>query len=172
MTLCEWPAVNTLTVCRFGSPWSAERALPRLRRLAGEGKLAVGDAALVSWPAGARKPSTTTLGTLVGPGELWGGFWGVLFGLVFLAPIAGPAFGAAAGAFAGTLTDFGVDEDFVQEVRDQVTPGTSALFALSNECAADLLAAHMSGPGTAVIRCALSPDHERRLLAALGEEQR
>lgn len=163
--------MNTLTVCRFGSPWSAERALPRLRRLAAEGKLEIGDAALVSWPAGARKPSTKTLGTLVGPGELWGGFWGVMLGLIFLAPIAGPAFGAAAGAFAGTLADFGVDEDFVQDVRDQVTPGTSALLALSDGQAADLLANQMSGPGAAVIRCAISRDHERRLLAALGEEQ-
>ena len=162
--------MNTITVCRFGSPWSAERALPRLRRLAAEGRLGIGDAALVFWPARARKPSTTTLGTLVGPGELWGGFWGVVLGMVFLAPIAGPAFGAAAGAFAGALADFGLDDDFVQETREQVTPGTSALFTLSDATAADLLATFMSGPGMMVLRRTLNPENEQRLLAALGEE--
>ena len=162
--------VNTLTVCRFGSPASAERAIPRLRRLAEDGELAIGDAALVTWRSGARKPSTRPLGTLTGPGELWGGFWGVLLGLIFLAPIAGPAFGAAAGAFAGTLVDFGVDEEFVKKTRDHVTPGTSALFTLSDTAAADVLAARMSGPGMLVLRCTLDADHEQRLLAALGEE--
>ena len=162
--------MNTLTVCRFGSPASAERAVERLRRLAEDGELAIGDAALVSWPTGARKPSTRTLGTLTGPGELWGGFWGVLLGLIFLAPIAGPAFGAAAGAFAGTLVDFGVDEEFVKQTRDHVTAGTSALFTLSDAAAADVLAARMCGPGMVVLRCRLDPDHEERLLAALGEE--
>ena len=72
------------------------------------------DAALVSWPPGQRKPSTTSLGSLTGPGDLWGGFWGVLLALVFLAPLAGPTFGAAAGAVAGSLADFGVGRRLCQ----------------------------------------------------------
>ena len=105
--------MNTLVVCRFGDPVGAERVLPPLRALAQDGELVIGDAALVSWPRTARKPSTETLGTLTGPGELWGGSWGVLLGLIFLVPIAGPAFGAAAGAFAGTLADCHVAGDQV-----------------------------------------------------------
>ena len=124
--------MNTLVVCRFGDPLGAESVLSPLRALAREGELVIGDASLVSWPRTARKPSTETLGTLTGPGELWGGSWGVLLGLIFLVPIAGPAFGAAAGAFAGTLAD-----------RE----------------------AH-------VMRWAIAREHERRLLAALGEESR
>ena len=164
--------MNTLVVCRFGDPLGAESVLSPLRALAREGELVIGDAALISWPLAARKPSTETLGKLNGPGELWGGSWGVLLGLIFLVPIAGPAFGAAAGAFAGSLADFGVDDDFVVRVREDVTPGTSALFVLSDAAGADRLVAALAEREAHVMRWAIAREHERRLLAALGEESR
>jgi uncharacterized membrane protein len=164
--------VNTLVVCRFGDPLGAESVLSPLRALAREGELVIGDASLVSWPRTARKPSTETLGTLTGPGELWGGSWGVLLGLIFLVPIAGPAFGAAAGAFAGTLADLGVHDDFVVRVREEVTPGTSALFVLSDAAGADRLVAALADHEAHVLRWTIAREHERRLLATLGEESR
>jgi uncharacterized membrane protein len=123
--------VVTLSVWPFDAPQGAEQALPRLERLAHDGDISVEDAALVSWPAGHRKPSTRELGTITGPGRLWGGFWGIVLGLIFLTPLAGPAFGAAAGAVAGSLSDFGVEDDFIKRVRDTVSPGTSAVFVVS-----------------------------------------
>ena len=59
-----------------------------------------------------------------------GSFWGLLFGLIFFVPLLGAAIGAATGALAGSLTDVGIDDAFINKVRDQVTPGTSALFVL------------------------------------------
>ena len=144
--------------------------MPRLRRLAADGRVRVEDAAAVSWPEGRRKPYTATLGSLDGPGELWGGFWGMLLGLIFLTPLAGPRFGAAAGAIAGSLSDFGVSDDFVKRVRDTVTPGTSALFLLSDGPARDALAAELRGISFELIRSQLSAEQERRLRTALGEE--
>jgi uncharacterized membrane protein len=124
----------------------------------------------VSWPEGRRKPYTATLGSLDGPGELWGGFWGMLLGLIFLTPLAGPRFGAAAGAIAGSLSDFGVSDDFVKQVRDMVTPGTSALFVLSDGPARDTLVAELRGVPFELIRSQLSAEQERRLRTALGED--
>ena len=164
--------MNTLVVCRFGDPLGAESVLSPLRALAQDRELVIGDAALISWPLAARKPSTETLGKLNGPGELWGGSWGVLLGLIFLVPIAGPAFGAAAGAFAGTLADFGVDDDFVLRVRALVTPGTSALFVLGGAAGADRLVAALADGDSQVERWTIAREHERRLLDALGEESR
>jgi uncharacterized membrane protein len=161
--------LNTLTVWKFRGPRSAESQLPRLRRLAAQG-LGIDDAAVVSWPEGARKPSIRSLGSLTGPGQLWGGFWGVLLGLIFLVPIAGPAFGAAAGAIAGSLSDFGIEDDFIKRVRETVTPSTSGLFVLSSDTVADRLKLEMEGPEIALIRCDLNPEHERHLRDALGEE--
>jgi uncharacterized membrane protein len=162
--------MNTLVVWRFDDRDGAGDALPRLQRLAAAGEATVDDAALVTWPPGHRKPSTATLGSLNGPGRLWGGSWGVLLALIFLVPIAGPTFGAAAGAVAGSLSDFGIADDFVKRVREDVGPGTSALFVVTTQASAERLAEALAGVATMTARSALTPAEEQHLRDALGEE--
>jgi uncharacterized membrane protein len=163
--------VYTLTVWQSPDPHAAEQELlPRLERVAGDGAAVVEDAALVSWPLELRKPTTRTLGSLTGPGELWGGFWGVLLGLIFLTPMAGPTFGAAAGAVAGALSDFGVEDDFVMRVREHVMPGTSAVFVLAGSESSDRLTAELEGLGVETIRSELSEEQGRHLREALAED--
>jgi uncharacterized membrane protein len=157
-------------VWRFDGPDAAALALPRLERLTAAGEARVDDAALVAWPPGRRKPSTTGLGALTGPGDLWGGFWGMLLGLIFLTRLAGPTFGAAAGAVAGSLSDFGVADDFVQQVREDVVPGTSALFIVCTDASAQRFGVVLQGLATQTVSSALSPAQERRLHDVLGEE--
>jgi uncharacterized membrane protein len=164
-----WP-MPALTVWKFERDLAAEEALPRLERLAVEGAISIGDAAVVSWPESRRKPSMRTLGSLTGPGELWGGVWGILLGLIFLVPLAGPVFGAGAGAIAGSLSDFGVDDDFIRRARTNVTPGSSALFVFSSDAVADDVAAALADLDVDLVRCNLSLEHERRLRETLGEE--
>ena len=110
------------------------------------------DAALVRWPADRRMPSTRHVGAIDGPGALW---WGVLLGIVFLVPLAGPTLGAAAGAVAGGLADFGLGDDFILRVRETVTPGTSAVFVLSDRATPDRLALELHGTEVSVIRAEL-----------------
>jgi uncharacterized membrane protein len=162
--------MNTLVVWRFEDPDGASAALPRLRRLVAADEATVDDAALVTWPPGHSKPSTATLGSLDGRGRLWGGSWGVLLALIFLAPIAGPTLGAAAGAVAGGLSDFGIADDFVKRVREDVGPGTSALLVVTTQTSADRLADVLASVATITARSALSPAEEQHLREALGEE--
>ena len=124
-------AVDTISVWRFGDVRGAEEALRQVDN--------VEDAALVWWPAGQPMPSTRHLGA----SDLW---WGVLLGMVFLVPLAGPAFGAAAGAVAGGLADFGLGDDFILHVREAVTPGTSAVFVVSDRATADQLGLELGAP--------------------------
>ena len=128
----------TLTVWRFDTVDGAGAAADLLERLARDDRLVVHDAAIVEWEPGAGQapdppadPSTTA------SGALGGGFWGLLFGLVFFVPLLGAAIGAATGALAGSLTDVGIDDHFINRVRDQVTPGTSALFVLTSDAVVD-----------------------------------
>ena len=162
--------MNTLSVWRFNAPEVADSAVPLLATLVREGRATVSDAAVVSWPVGRRKPSARTLGGLDRPGQLWGGFWGLLLGLIFLTPLAGPTFGAAAGAVAGSLSEFGVEDDFVHEVRAAVTPGTSAVFVVSTAASAARLADVLSRLDVETLTSRLSPEQEQRLRDALGEE--
>lgn len=157
-------------VFRFDGPEAADATLPLLRRLVQTHAISVDDAALVSWPPSRRKPSTRVLGSLDGPGELWGGFWGLLLGLVFLSPMAGPAFGAAAGAVAGGLSDFGIQDDFIMSVRDSVTPGTSAVFVVSRRASVERMTDELRGLSVTVCRTYLSPEQEQRFRYALGDE--
>ncbi|MBV9831834.1 MAG: DUF1269 domain-containing protein [Marmoricola sp.] len=123
----------TLTVWKFDSAEGAEHATKVLDDLSRQNLITVHDAATVSWPEGKSKPKTHQLTSTTGSGALGGSFWGLLFGLIFFVPLLGAAIGAATGALAGSLTDVGIDDTFINKVRDQVTPGTSALFVLSSD---------------------------------------
>ncbi len=123
----------TLTVWKFDTPTGAEQATKVLDDLSRQNLITIHDAATVSWPEGKNKPRTHQLSSTTGAGALGGSFWGLLFGLIFFVPLLGAAIGAATGALAGSLTDVGIDDTFINKVRDQVTPGTSALFVLSSD---------------------------------------
>jgi len=161
--------MNTLTVWTFESPDRAGPARVRLAELARLGVLAVDDVALVRWDAGRRTPVVRNLGALTGPGALWHGFWPMVLGLVFVVPVAGLAFGAGAAAVAGSLTEFGMDEAFIREVRRRVVPGTSALFVLSDAGQVDAVAGAL-GDAPAV-EARLSDEEACRLRTALAEDE-
>ncbi|MGZ0148079.1 DUF1269 domain-containing protein [Kribbella sp. WER1] len=125
--------MGTLTVWKFGSWDGANQAIGTLEGLAKDGVIRVHDAASVSWQPEGRRPRTRQLRGMSGAGAVGGMFWGLLFGTIFLGPVAGVAIGAATGALAGSLRDVGIDDEFIKSVRDEVTPGTSALFLLSSD---------------------------------------
>jgi AI-2 transport protein TqsA len=127
----------TLTIWRFDSSDGARHAAARVEALARSELLTLHDAAIVWWPAEARKPKLRQLRGLAGRGALSGAFWGMLFGLIFLVPLFGLAVGAAAGATSGALADVGVDDDLIRRIRDELTPGTSALFLLTTDAVLD-----------------------------------
>jgi len=124
----------------------------------------------VEWEEGKKKPKTRQLNNLAGAGALGGAFWGLLFGLIFLVPLLGAAVGAATGALSASLADVGIDDTFIDGVRDQVTPGTSALFVIANGRGVDQIAAALEGHEFALLRTNLTYEQARRLYAALGEE--
>ncbi len=101
--------------------------LSTLENLQKQQLIQIHDGAIVSWPAGAKKPKTKQLHDMTGAGALGGAFWGMLFGLLFFVPFFGLAIGAAMGALAGHFAHYGIDEDFINSVRSKITPGTSAL---------------------------------------------
>ena len=152
----------TLTVWHFDTTGGAGHVVGVLDRLD------VQDAALVEWESGSRKPRVRALDG--DPGALGPGFWGLLFGLVFFVPLLGAAMGAATGALAGALADVGIDDHFINRVRDQVTPGTSALFLLtSGSVVGQLHDAVAAGPRPEPITTDLDAEQEAALRAVFGD---
>ncbi|MEY9964251.1 putative membrane protein [Streptacidiphilus sp. MAP12-16] len=162
----------TLTVWRFPTPTGSEAALNTLKDLQKQQLITLQDGAVVTWPEGAKKPKTRHLVNLTGAAALGGAFWGMLFGLIFLVPILGMAVGAAFGALGGSLAHSGgIDESFVKQVRERVTPGTSALFLLSSDAVLDRVRPAFEGWDAELIQTNLSTEEESRLREAFGEEQ-
>ncbi|WP_406086067.1 DUF1269 domain-containing protein [Kitasatospora purpeofusca] len=159
----------TLTVWRFPTATGADEALDTLQKLQRQELIKVEDGAVVSWPDGARKPRTRHLGDLVGMGAVGGAFWGFILGLIFFVPLLGAALGAAGGALGGHLAHVGIDDDFVRQVREKVTPGTSALFVLSSDAVVDRVRAEFDGRQAELLETNLSAEEEARLREAFTE---
>jgi uncharacterized membrane protein len=163
--------MGTLTVWKFDSASGAESALELLERLQKEQLIQINDAAYVYWPEGRKKPKTEQLHRLTGAGALGGSFWGLLFGLIFFVPLLGLAVGAAMGALAGSMSDVGIDDAFIRQVREQVTPGTSALFVMSSNAVSDRVLEQFKSTGASLISTNLSSDQEAPLREAFMETE-
>lgn len=160
----------TLTVWKFPTADGAEQAVRTLERLQGEQLIQVHDGATVSWPADKKKPQTRQLHNLKGAGALGGAFWGLLFGLIFFVPIFGLAVGAAAGALGGSMANVGIDNDFIERVRQQITPGSSALFALTSDAVIDRVRSAFADSNAELLETNLSSEEEARLRDAFAED--
>lgn len=159
----------TLSVWKFDEAGGAERAREQLVMLSKQELIDVHDAAVVTWPDGAKKPKTKQAFSTTGAGAAGGAFWGMLFGLIFFVPLFGMAFGAAMGALSGSLSDFGIDDEFIAGVRDQVTPGTSALFLLSSGAVVDKIKEQVELGHAELISTNLSVEDEAALRESFTE---
>jgi uncharacterized membrane protein len=160
----------TLTVWKFPDAGGADTAVVTLEQLQREELIKVQDAAVVSWPADKKKPRTHQLHSLTGTGALGGGFWGLLFGLIFFVPLLGLAIGATAGALGGAMSDVGIDDAFIKRVRDQVTQGSSALFAMTSDAVIDRVHEAVAGQHPQLLETNLSKEDEDRLRDVFSED--
>jgi uncharacterized membrane protein len=108
----------------------------------------------------------------VGAGAAGGALWGGLIGLLFFAPLLGMAVGATAGAAGGAMADYGVDDKFMKELGEKLTPGSAALIVLVRSMTPDKILPNIQEQGH-VIQSSLNNEAEARLdeaLAAAGSK--
>src|ERR687897_475785 len=161
----------TLSVLKFDDPGGADRVLIALQGLQERQMITLQDAAVVPCPEGKKKPKTRQLASTAGAGAMGGAFWGFLFGLIFFVPFLGAAIGASMGALTGSMADVGIDDDFIRQVRDKVTPGTSALFALtSGATAPDRVIDELRQYDFEIISTNLPEEQENQLREAFAQE--
>lgn len=161
--------MQTLSVWKFDSPGRADEVRDQLAALQKQQLIKVHDAATVSWEVGKKKPKTRQLFSTTGAGAASGAFWGLLFGLLFFVPFFGMAFGAAMGALSGSMADFGIDDEFIESVRSQVTEGTSALFLLSSDGVRDRIKDQLDLSGAELVSTNLSVEDEEALRELFSE---
>jgi uncharacterized membrane protein len=164
-------SVATLSVLRFNDPDGADRVLVALQGMQERQMITLQDAAVIRWPQGNRKPKTHQLHSTAGAGAMGGAFWGFLFGLIFFVPFLGAAIGASMGGLTGSLADVGIDDDFIKQVREKVTEGTSALFALTSDASApDKVIDELKHYDFEIISTNLPDEQEKQLREAFAQE--
>jgi uncharacterized membrane protein len=159
--------MSELLVITFPARETAAQAAERLKSVQAAHGIDITDIAVVEKDAdmkihvhhGVDKP---TVGGAIG-----GGFLGLLLGLVFF-PLAGIAIGAAAGAFIGRSLHQNVDKQLIADVEADLTPNTSALFAVLTGSASALVGALQPYAGK-VYQTTLDPEVESQITAALAK---
>jgi uncharacterized membrane protein len=124
-----------------------------------------------------------------GQGAAWGGLWGLLIGATLAIPFTGGASAAAAagaiaaGAAGGTALgaglgavdaeswkdEFGIPEDFVQQVSVLIQPGDSAIYAILRVGNPDIVADQFRGYGGTILRTTLNRDQQAKVEKVLSK---
>ena len=163
-------SMTTLTAWAFAGAEDAEEAIKRLEALQSQGHITIDDAAVVSWAAGNKKPKTRQLHNTRGKGALGGAFWGMFLGLLFLVPLLGAAIGAGLGALSTSMIDMGISDQFIDDVKKKVTPGTSALFLLTDDTVVDQVESALKDMHPHLIASNLSAEQEAKLRDTFVED--
>ncbi|MGV1009689.1 MAG: DUF1269 domain-containing protein [Dermatophilaceae bacterium] len=159
-----------LTVVRFDSVDSAASAAGLVEDLVAASHLDVDSAATITWARGAVRPVVGRGRQYAGSGSLDAVFWDLLLAVVFFVPLLAAAVGASSSGELAPLHDVGIDEGFINQVRDQVTPGTSALFALASHDSLDALTDAFAAQRVRVMAVELLDEHLEALRAVFGAE--
>jgi len=157
--------MSHVVVVSFDTETDAQSAMASLRGLEKEGQIHFEDTAIVVHGADGKfqvkneASGTTETGAVVG--ALLGGLLFVVFS------IAGIALGAAARAGVGALLGNGVDGKFVQEVKETLPAGKSALFLVIKDANADATIPALRRFHGEVIQTTLDDDTEKALRDAM-----
>ncbi len=166
--------MSELVAVGFENPEEADRVLLKLSKLRKEYLIDLEDAVVVVRDEAGKvhlKQSINLVSAGATSGFLSGSLWGTLVGLLFLNPFAGfvlgGAFGVGAGALSGSLSDYGINDDFIKSLGETIPANSSALFILVRKVQPEKVLAELSGIKGKVLRTSLSPAQEKKLQEAL-----
>ena len=164
--------MSDLIAIAFDSKDKAQTALTRAMEMQKSHLLDLGDAVIVSKDENGKVKLQQSM-NMTAMGATSGGLWGTVVGMLFLNPLLGLAAGAASGALMGALTDVGINDQFMKDMGEQLTPGTSALFVLVRKSTPDRVLPELRELGGKVFTTSLSKEQEQQLREALeGEAKR
>ncbi len=158
--------MSTLVVIGYNEPYKAEEVRLSLRKMQRDYLIDLEDAVVAVKDADGKVKLNQAI-NLTAAGAVSGGFWGALIGMIFLNPLLGMAVGAASGAVSGSLTDLGINDQFMKELAATLTPNSSVLFVLVRKATPDKVLAELQGTGGKILKTSLSEAEEAKLQAAL-----
>ena len=161
---------SNIVVLRFDGESQAENMLSIFGDMQDKGIVTLEDAVIATRGPGdnieiKQSQSVTGKYTLRGSGI------GLLAGLLLGGPIGGLVGGTVAGAFAGALKDVGIDDKFIRQTSEMLTPGSSALFLMGRADDPEKFLEELRPFKALVATTSLSAEQENRLKRTLAEEE-
>ena len=160
--------MTTFTVWGFDNPDGATQAETALKAAQSDGLVKIIDQVVVTWPVGASKPETTATHEDKRRGTGWGAFLGAFVGMLFFAPILGAAVGAGIGSAVKAHEGTSISKEDVERIRAQITPGTSALFVVTDQGNLERLGERFHGLGQKLITTNLTDAERAEMLESFG----
>jgi len=160
--------MTTFTVWKFEDTDGAKHAYEVLKDAQNDGLVKVVDHGVVSWPEGADHPDTDIDHGDKKRGGAVGAFLGVFIGMLFFIPVFGALAGAAIGATVKAMDGTGITKKDVERIREEVTPGTSALFLVTENADFDRLGERLHGMNSKLVSTNLTDDERKVLLETFG----
>lgn len=159
-----------LIVITFDNEQEAGQVREALRRMEKSQYVSLDDAAVIVKDQDGKVRVKDEVDTAVKWGAVGGGGLGLLIAGFFF-PVAGIALGAAGGALVGKLLDRGVDKQFITDVSEALTPGTSAIFFLISSANPNAALAILRPYKGEVYQTTLPTDVEEELRRVLRNRQ-
>ncbi len=167
--------MSDLVVLGFEGVNAADDVLTKLRALQKEHLIDLEDACIVIRDAEGKVQikqalNLTALGAASGMST--GILVGAIAGLLIMNPLAGMAMGGLAGAgfgaLSGSLSDYGINDEFIKDLGGSISNNSSALFVLVKRSTADKVIPEIESYNPKVLKTSLSNEQEEKLKAALA----
>ncbi len=162
--------MSNLVVVAFDNEHTAFEMRAQLVKLQKEYLLEMEDVVVVTKDS-ADKVKLHQAVNLTASGAASGGFWGMLLGMIFLNPLMGAAIGAGAGALSGKMSDVGINDNFMKELSNTLTPGSSAIFVLIRKATSDKVLDGLKEFNGKILQTSLTVEKEEELQKVLSENQ-
>lgn len=166
--------MSDLLVLDFDGAGTADEVLTKLRSMEKALLIDLEDACVVVHTAAGKLQikqamNLTAMGAASGASS--GMLLGALAGLLLLNPLAGLAVGGLAGAgfgaLSGSLSDYGINDDFIKSLGKTIPKGSSALFLLVRRSTPDKVLPEIEPFKPRILKTSLSIEQENALRSAL-----
>ena len=163
----ERSKTHTLVVTAFDNEATADEVQLSLRKMDETHLIDLEDSVVIIRGSNGKVAIKQTH-NLTQNGAVAGGLCGTIVGAMFMNPVIGFVAGAAVGAAVGATEDIGINDEFLKDVGDLLTPGTSALAILIRRSDPELVLPELEKFAGKVLKTALVHTDEKRFLTVLA----
>jgi len=166
--------MSDLIVLGFQDKHQAAKVLAEINELEKEHLVELEDAAVVvrDDKGKVKIKQTRDLASMSASGGFWwGGLLGMLMGWIVLNPllgwVTGAGLGTALGWLQGKSIDLGINDEFMKELGETLTPNSSAIFVLIRKATLDRVIDELKPFGGKLMHTSLSKEDEQKLKEAM-----